>query len=356
MQAGLSLIDDLETAINEGTPERRADMLRHVTDLFLGNAEQYNRQQVDLFGDVLNRLIEQVETRILPELSQRLAPVGQAPQSVVRRLARHDEIAVAAPVLAESSQLSNQDLIEIAEQKGQGHLSAISQRSQLESAVTDILVQRGDTEVIHKLSRNEGASFSQAGFGVLTKRAEADAELSATVAGRKDLPPQLLDQLLAKATEVVRARLVEQVESGGLELSQTGSAQALREPAPKRDFRLAETIVDKMKERHQLNEGAVCDFANAGRYEEMTVGLARLSMAPVTLLDRLIQNPRYDGVLVVCKTLGLHWPTFKAILTNRFSSQMTTAEVERARTDFFKLSAVTARRLFRFWLVRDSGK
>jgi uncharacterized protein (DUF2336 family) len=356
MQTAPSLIDDLEAAIHSGSAERRAEMLRSVTDLFLGNAEQYNHEQVDLFGDVLNLLIEQVEKQVLPELSRRLAPVEVAPRAVVQKLARHDDVAVAAPVLSQSPLLSDHDLIEIAEKQGQEHLSAISERKRIAAAVTDILVERGDTSLLRKLTQNDGASFSQAGFGVLTRRAETDEQLTETLALRADLPPQLLEQLMTQATEAVRNRLAARLTPSDQEILKRIlpliSERTLRAAAPVRDFRLAETIVDKLQESSELNEAAVADFAHKRRYEEMTVGLARMCSAPITLLDRLMQNPRYDGILVACKSSGLHWPTFKAILASRFSVQPTTAEFERARSDFLKLSAATAQRMFRFWLVR----
>jgi uncharacterized protein (DUF2336 family) len=358
MQAIPSLIDDLEAAVQSGSADKRAGMLRKVTDLFLGNAEQYSREQVDVFGDVMNRLIAEVESTVLPELSKKLAPVDRAPSSVVQRLARHDEITVAAPVLAQSNLLSDEDLAEIATQKPQGHLSAISERSRLAAAVTDILVQRGDTTVLRKLSGNEGASFSQTGFRTLHRRAEGDEQVAANLAVRKDLPPQMMDQLLAKATEMVRLRLAERFGTGGNDL-RSDIASLLQKPsdvpAP-RDFRLAETIVDKMRERNQLDETAILDFAASGRYEELTVGLARLCSAPVSLIDRIMQNPRYDGVLVACKAFGLHWSTFRAILVGRLPVPPSEAELERARSDFLKLTVATAQRMFRFWLVRRSTK
>ena len=55
MRVSDSLVDDLETAIRAGSHERRAEILRSVTDLFLGNAEHYSPEQVDLFDDVLGQ-------------------------------------------------------------------------------------------------------------------------------------------------------------------------------------------------------------------------------------------------------------------------------------------------------------
>jgi uncharacterized protein (DUF2336 family) len=61
-------------------------------------------------------------------MSEQLAPIGQAPPSVVRRLAKNDQILIAGPVLKESARLSEDDLIEIAETKSEQHLLAVSAR------------------------------------------------------------------------------------------------------------------------------------------------------------------------------------------------------------------------------------
>jgi uncharacterized protein (DUF2336 family) len=361
MRASDSLVDDLETAIRAGSQEKRAEILRSVTDLFLGNAEHYSHDQVDLFDDVLGQLTRQVESNILAELGTKLAPVDNAPRKVVRTLARHNEIAVAGPVLARSTQLSDRDLVEIAKIKGQGHLGAISERARIAAAVTDILVERGDTTVVRKLSQNQGAAFSDGGFTTLTKRAETDEHLAGNLALRMDLPPQLLQQLISKATEAVRKRLATQLAPTGQtvlnDLLSAASEKTLRETAKPRDFMRAEAVINGLQESNQLNEAAIFAFAHAGKYEEMVVGTARICSAPIELVERLIRHPRYDGILVACKASGLHWPTFKALVMGRFPGhQVPAAELERARSDFLKLSAATAQRMFRFWLIRGATK
>src|SRR4029078_12145269 len=147
-----SVIEELQDVLGAGSSDRRTEILRRVTDLFLGNAENFNHEQVGVFDDVLAHLIQQVETDALAELGNRLAPIANAPSGVIRTLSRHDEISVAGPVLAQSPQLTDGDLVEIAKQKGQGHLGAISERKRLVAAVTDILIQRGNTTVVRKLS------------------------------------------------------------------------------------------------------------------------------------------------------------------------------------------------------------
>jgi uncharacterized protein (DUF2336 family) len=360
MGAFSPIVDELEAAVQSRSDGQRVEMLRQVTDLFLGASDHYSDEQVNLFGGVLTQLTQRVEASVLADFSARLAPVGHAPDAVIQQLARHDEISVAGPVLSQSPRLSENDLVEIARTKGQAHLGAISERGQLATVVTDVLVERGNSDVLHKLTSNRGAAFSNRGFGVLARRAEADERLATNLGVRLDLPPQLLQALVAKASEEVQRRLLANAPPASQLIIREALANAMskvvQEVAPPRDYRRAELLAAKLQDEGQLNEAALVSFAEAGRYEEMVATLARLSGAPVDLIARLMQNPRYDGVLVVCKAADLYWPALGAILKARFSPAPGAQELDQARVDFIKLSAATAKRMFRFWLVRGLAK
>src|ERR1700722_8455966 len=126
----LSIVDEIETAINTGSAEKRLETIKRVTDFFLSSAVKLNGEQIELFDNVLERLIKTIELRAIADVSARialaetsmqLAGIAQAPPTVIRRLARHDEITVAGPVLTESSRLSAEDLVAIAETKSEQH-------------------------------------------------------------------------------------------------------------------------------------------------------------------------------------------------------------------------------------------
>jgi uncharacterized protein (DUF2336 family) len=361
MSQAASVIDELEDVLAAGSSDRRTEILRRVTDLFLGNAGAFNKEQVGLFDDVLAHLVKQVETKALAQLGAKLAPVDNAPDGVIRTLARHDEIAVAGPVLAQSTRLTDSDLVEIAGSKSQEHLGAITERKRLAAAVTDILIQRGDTTVVRKLSQNRGATFSDGGYVTLAERAETDERLAENLGVRLDMPPQLLRDLMVKATETVRARLLVTVPAERQAAIQSVLSQVsdkvLRKSAAPRDFSHAVALIDKMQNDGRLDEPEIVGFAEAGQYEGLVVGLARLCAVPIELIERLMQNVRYDGVLVVCKAAEMRWQTFNAILKMRFAPyEVPTTDITQARTDFLKLSVPTAQRMVRFWLVRGVAK
>jgi uncharacterized protein (DUF2336 family) len=205
--ATLFAIDELQAAIRAQSQERCAELLRQIADLFVGCAASLNDAQVDLFSAVLGLLSEQTAARNLAELSSKLAPVDNAPKAVIRRLADHQDIAVAGPVIVRAKQLSDLELIQIANTKDQNHLRAISERQYLPAAVTDVLLERGDKDIIGILARNRSTCFSDDGFRILAKHAQTDECLAETIGRRADVPARVVEWLVAGATEVVRDRL-----------------------------------------------------------------------------------------------------------------------------------------------------
>lgn len=351
-------VSEIEQSIRAGSREQRVDSLRRITNLFLSSADRYNDEQIDVFDNVLCRLTEKIETRALAELSLRLAPVPNAPNDVVQQLARHDEINVAGPLLTASQRLRTSDLVEIASTKSQAHLLAISGRHSLEIAVTDVLVERGEGEVLRRLVGNSGSHFSDSGFTALIAKAGSDESLTEQIGRRLDIPLKLFRELLARATEAVRAKLLalrgEESEDEIERLLANISDEVAVEEATPRDFDAAHRHVLNMRKAGTLNQEAILSFVRANEYEKLVVGLAEMSGLPFELIDRLMHVERGDGLLVPCKVAGFEWATVRNILKNRPAWKvMSESELSKAWSDYLKLSASTAARINRFWLVRE---
>jgi uncharacterized protein (DUF2336 family) len=365
--AALSIVDEVEAAISTGSAEKRLETIKRVTDLFLSSAGSFNDEQIELFDDVLERLIKTIELRAiadvsariaLAEMSLQLAPVAQAPPSVVRRLARHDEIAIAGPVLTESARLSTEDLVELAETKSEPHLLAISGRWWLQEVVTDALLARRYPAVSRRIINNPGARVSAAGFAIVVAQAESDPELAVETGIRVDLPPALRRQLLSNATEVVRSRLLSRAPPHVFEEVRSAivavSAGVDREMSRIRDFATAKRFVALLNDNGELSEATLLGFAKQRKYEETVAALAELSQSTIEVIRPLMQSLRGDGVLIPCKVAGLGWETVHAVLESRFATgAMGPHELAEAKGQFARLTTDNARRLLRFWQVRS---
>jgi uncharacterized protein (DUF2336 family) len=179
MTAQPTVITEVERAIANGSSQQRAEMLLQVADLFVGNSPRYTDDEISLFDEIITRLAEEIEVSVRSLLAERLAPVANAPVNIMRILASDDEIKVAYPVLAQSERLDDATLVLSARSKSQEHLLAISQRKALSEIITDVLVERGNKQVVLSAAKNRGARFSDAGFCRLVKRSDGDDALAA---------------------------------------------------------------------------------------------------------------------------------------------------------------------------------
>ncbi|MFN5721484.1 MAG: hypothetical protein ACK463_44405, partial [Bradyrhizobium sp.] len=85
-----SLLDELQTTLAHGTVARRVETLRRVTDLFINGSVNYSNEQIVLFDDVFQCLLEHIENSAKALLANRLAPIDTAPPQTIRTLAFDD--------------------------------------------------------------------------------------------------------------------------------------------------------------------------------------------------------------------------------------------------------------------------
>jgi uncharacterized protein (DUF2336 family) len=206
--AARSLMTELDQTLNSASDERQRAILRKVTELFIGRSEEYSGDQLALFDDVMFRLIETSEHSALIELSSKLAPVGNAPLNVVLKLSKEDDIAISGPILEKSVVVPDETLAEIAKTKGQNHLAAIAKRASINQDVSDILVDRGNSEVACRVTGNHSHRLSELSFVKLMKRARNDKALADAVA-IVDVPPNVLTRLAYDDDFTIAAPILE---------------------------------------------------------------------------------------------------------------------------------------------------
>ena len=306
---------------------------------------------------MLCRLIVEIETKARAEMAQALAHVGNAPIELMRKLAGDDDIAVAGPVLTQSARLQEAELVELARTKGQAHLAAIAGREGIGEAVTDVLVRRGDTEVMRNVADNQSAKLSEGGFSALVKRAEGDGDLAEKVGQRPDIPPHLFRDLLVRATAVVQQRLLQAAKPETRTEIQRVLEKVSKEfdhSTPARDYARAQPAVMAMHQAGSLGEPELAEFAKEKKFEETVAALSLLCGVPIETADRLMAGDRPDPILILCKAAGYSWTTARSIILSRPSAKGTSAPaLDAAFANFEKLSPSTAQRVVRFWQVRQ---
>ena len=208
-----------------------------------------------------------------------------------------------------SQRFDTKTLVAKARSKSQQHLLAISQLRSLEPEVTDVLVTRGDQEVVRSGGQCRRAAFQ------LWHLADHQPLREATRSWgrRKDIPRHLFHQLIAKASENAKKRLgSERPEAAGqiaaFVTDVTGALHSKFGPASKSYFN-AKKAVAGQHAMGDLGEKLIFEYAQSHKFEETTVGLALLSSLPVDVVERALNNKNKELALIVTKALGFSWQT-----------------------------------------------
>lgn len=330
-------LQDLNEAIERGSSESRAKALWHATDILVEG--EFSEEQIRIFGDVIGRLADEIEQAARAELSRRLAHSNNAPPKVVHMLAFDDAIEVAGPVLQFSPRLDVKSLVANIRSKGQPHLLAIAQRASVPVELTDELVTRGDQQVVQLVVANDGARFSDFGFRQMIKRAESDAVLAERVGLRREIPPQMFRQLIAKASDDVRRKLERERPEFSAEIQASVSkaaGQLYSSFGPGQESYLAlKQAVTEAHKAGRLNEKSIYAYALARKFEEAVIGLSLLCSLPPGVVEQMLVLKNRDMILVLSKALAFSWDTTMAILfLGAENHRISVNELDRLKAEF----------------------
>ena len=358
----VSKLHDLIGLAQEPSSDRRRELLREISDLFMAQpAGQLDPRQMELFDDVMGRITTEMEEVVRAELAQRLAPSGAPPPRLVRTLA-NDSAAVATPILRHSTALSEAELVALADTADQARLRAISERSLVPTVVSDAIIEHCDDETLNVLLRNEGAELSREGNEAAVDRAHANPLLHEAVVERRSLPADLLNEMYF----VVEAQLREKIMARNAELDPQELQSALeagrkrlseRDGVVPKDFARLEAEVHAMARQGQLTPTMLTRFLRENEKTRFIIALAALAEIDFPTARRILDGRQIDPLAIVCKAAGFEramFLTFTILMLDKDDNAM--ARASEYGAIYSQLTQESANRAIRFWrLRRQSG-
>jgi uncharacterized protein (DUF2336 family) len=230
---------------------------------------------------------------------------------------------------------------------------AISTRRVLSGAVTDVLVLRGNDEVLQSTVNNPGANFSERGYTRLIDLAEGDDNLATCIGLRPTIPRHLYLKLVAKASVAVRERLEaanpQQAREVNTAVREAAQRARTTPSAVTPETAIAHALVRSLYEDGRLDEQQVAAFAEAGKFDEANAALAALANVSVSIAENMMVETRAEGVMILAKVSGMSWPTVKAIVNMRDSLSGTEpTDLATCKITYERLRPSTAQQVLRF--------
>lgn len=342
---------DLQELARRSSSEERAVLLHRLADLLLRGSVEQNDSVLDLFEDIVCRVLEQVDPRARAGFSERVGPASVTPRRVVFALAQ-DIVSVAEPVLRYSPNLSEGDLLEIAETTGPAHLEVIARRIYLSSAVTDALMARGQTMVRRTLAANDGAQISSGAYKVLLHEAKDDLVLQELMALRPNLPRMVRDNLLPILAVEVRRRLAMRIH----DIPENSICQALDAEMTQIVERV-ETISDDHSAfanlQHGVEDGvlsldeAIRQACRLNRHDWLIDLIAAASGGERSVVLTVLLMRESRPLTVMLRALGVHGDSFRAVLDMRARHLRVGSNDPRLVVDYEALEPAVASAILR---------
>jgi uncharacterized protein (DUF2336 family) len=344
----------------EPSSEKRRELLRQVTDLFLDKAPTYSETERDHFGAILGSVARDMDVAVREHLAKQFAGVASAPHDFIHQLA-NDEYSVAKDVLEKSTVLSDADLLAIARSKSQDKLEAIAARPALSETISAALVEHGNDAVVVRLVTNPGAKVSRPTFQHIVDRSQTCEILQGPLVQRTDLPPDMLQDMFMFVSSELRAKITQKLDTFPPDVLDKAFAEAARNFSAelrlkKETDRRAMAYVREMVRRKELNEQLLHQLLRSKQQPEFVHAFAKLADVDVQTVRRTLDTRNTEGLAIICKSARFDRTTFSAIVLLLDQSTKRTAQQTNEMLALYdKVTPESAQRVMRFWRVRKEA-
>jgi uncharacterized protein (DUF2336 family) len=301
---------DVSTLQDDKMGEGAVKVARKVASAYAkSSAEGGEREHAEaIFGQWLQRGAEAVRAT----LSKHLASCGFLPHRYARAMAEDVET-VSVPMLEQSDVLTDEDLIQIASEKGTPQQTAIAGRTFVSHDVSDVLIGRGEASVTVKLLGNEGAKLSEPALHKIMDAHNRNSDVVDALTNRGRVPSSVADRIVTLIAEPAIQNEEESAQPA--ERAHPLFARRLNLVKPRHrkvEGMDATKLADQFAAAGRLTPAfllrALCD----GRRSSFEAGVARLAGVPMDNTIAMLFSGSDEALTTLFKRMGVPEPFRRA--------------------------------------------
>ncbi|MBK8837249.1 MAG: DUF2336 domain-containing protein [Hyphomonadaceae bacterium] len=343
----------------EGSSEKRRELLRQITDVFLADPPERSDRESMLFDEIVGAVAADLETQVRIELARKVAVSDVPVQRTARRLAM-DVIEVARPVLEHSKALSEADLIDVIQAKSQDHMMAVTKRPHIGENVSSALVSKGEDRVVASLLENPTARMNRETFERVAERAEVSRVLHAPFVRNAHVPLDLLNNVYLKVEHNLRREIMRKfhgVSPAELEAALEASRNHLSSAygALPDDFQAAKDHIATLEKRNPLSPPVLVQLLRENKRTAFVLAFAKLVDIEFDLSRRLVEAKDIDALAMLCRGAGFDRGLFVTLCITILNDGGGLSKAEKYGQLYEQVPVAAAQRALRFWKVRAKG-
>ncbi len=340
----------------EASSERRRELLREVTDLFFDSRPTRSGAEAELFGDILSRVSMDMEEAVRAELAHRFADAPDAPRRLAIAFA-HDVYSVAQPILERSPVLTDTDLLEVIEAKGQDHMRAVARRPEVSETVSTALVTKGDDETLATLLCNEGAQISESSLEAAFDRARANPALHRPMVDRRSLPPAMLNEMYLIVERKLRQQVLSRLQNidpkdleAALEASRLKMAK--QDGALPADYEAAEAELRALRTAGRIGPAQLVTLLRDRRRTTFLIAFAEAVGVDFRTVQGIFERRDLDAIAVACRASGFDRALYVTIAVLTGGGEHVIGRAKDLGDVYNDVPLEAAQRALRFWRLR----
>jgi len=261
-----------------------------------------------LATDIVRRLAVDIERQVRERLAEAVRRTVDLPHEVALTLAR-DIASVAAPILAESDVLTDQDLIDLVAVEDEAKQLAVAARPRVSEAVADALVAHGTENVVVAVVSNPGAEIAEPTLDLALDRFPESERLHEPMIGRDALPIAVAERLVALVSDRLKDDLVRRhalPDDLATDLILDGRERATLSlvddgAGPEK----VEDLVRALDRGGRLSSSILVRAACVGDMVFVETALAVMAGVPVANADRLVHDAGRRGLEALADKAGI---------------------------------------------------
>jgi len=340
----------------EGSSEKRRELLRQITDVFLAQPNNRSEKEAVLFDEIVGAVASDLETQVRIELSRKIADTVAPLRHTARRLAM-DEIEVARPVLERSRALTETDILEVIDNKSQDHLLAVTKRPDIGEKVSSALVHKGEDHVVVSLLQNATAKIDRETYSRVAERAETSPVLHSPFVRNANVPLDMLNTVYLRVETDLRREIMRKFHGvspaeleAALEVSRTHLSAAYGALPP--DYPHSQDHIAKLTKAGALKPAVLVQLLREERHTAFLIAFAQLVDVDFELGRRLLEAQDLDAMAMLCRGAGFDRGLFVTICIMVGDAGGGLSKTEEYGQLYEQVPVAAAQRALRFWKVR----
>ncbi len=330
----------------------RAALVESIGDIFACEDRTLSDRERALMGDILCRLITDVETSVRAHLAARLAERPDAPADLIRLLA-NDKIEIAKPILLNSKVLTDPQLIAIIRSRTAEHQLAIAMRDTVSEEVSGCLADHATPAVIVALLENPNAQISALTIDYLAEQSRRVDSYQGPLLNRAEIGPDLARRMHAWVGNALKQQILQQFDFDPEDLAQDAAAatyHALND-LTNDDESAADRLADAMAKPEKVSPKLLINMLQQGEIALFEAMLGKGCGLEAGAINGLIFDRDPIGLCIACRVCGMPLADFDEIFRlTRKANVETAGDTSHGLTDVYgDLDAALARQLLGKW-------